>query len=139
MNKADFIKKYGKEKYEKQQEQTQDWRTTHPERALISTQKRHRKDGEDYEKTKLYGMNKLRHARELIRIKHRQKWRKFKRILAPESQLHHEWIPKTADYRGMALVEANQHTHGYIDVIQILEGKIILFTEAEIRGGGRIG
>ena len=37
-------------------------------------------------------------------------------------------------YRGLALVEADQHTHGFIDVIKILDGEITIFTEAELRG-----
>ena len=72
--------------------------------------------------------------KDLIRGRHRRYYTPYKQIIAPESQLHHEWIPMTAEYRGVALVEANQHLHGYIDVIQILEGEIMLLTEAEIRG-----
>ena len=34
MNKADYIKNYGKEAYAKQQEQTRDWQSLHPMRVL---------------------------------------------------------------------------------------------------------
>ena len=64
----------------------------------------------------------------MIRSKHSRRWRKFKTLIAPGSELHHEWIPETAEYRGVALVEADQHRRGIIDVIQILEGEITLFS-----------
>jgi hypothetical protein len=41
----------------------------------------------------------------------------------------------TAEHRGVALVEADQHMRGFVDVIEILEGEIRLPTEAEVRGG----
>jgi hypothetical protein len=66
-------------------------------------------------------------------MRHGYYWRPYKNIIAPGSQLHHNWIPGTADYTGLALVEADQHMRGFIEVIQILEGKITLFTEKEIR------
>ena len=78
-------------------------------------------------------MSGIPHAKNLIRKKHLKKWAPYKKIIAPASQLHHEWIPETADYRGMALVEKDQHLHGFIDVIQVLEGEITLLTESEIR------
>ena len=60
-------------------------------------------------------------------------WRQYKRIIAPGSQLHHQWIPKTSDYTGLALVEVNPHKYGIINVIEILDGEITLFTEKEIQ------
>jgi hypothetical protein len=51
-------------------------------------------------------------------------------------ELHHQWIPETADYTGLALVEAKPHKHGIIDVIQILEGAITVFSEKELREQG---
>ena len=139
MNKAEYIKKYGEEKYVKQQEQTGIWQTSHPVRIQAASrrqnQKRNRKEGEDYEKAITYQMNGLPHEKRLIRLIHAQRWRPYKQIIAPGSIIHHEWIPGTADYTGVALVETDQHAHGFIDVIQILEGEITLFTEAEIREG----
>ena len=67
---------------------------------------------------------------------HGNLWRKYKNIIAPESQIHHEWIPGTANYRGVALVEADQHMHGIVDVIEILEGKITLLTEDKVKEKG---
>jgi hypothetical protein len=40
---------------------------------------------------------------------------------------------ETANYDGVALVEAEQHMSGFLDVIQILAGTITLYTEEEIR------
>lgn len=71
--------------------------------------------------------------RNSIRNKHRSRYRKYKQIIAPDSQIHHEWIGGTAEYQGMALVEKYQHQYGFIDVIQILEGEITLFSEADIK------
>lgn len=148
MNKADYIKKYGKEAYAKQQEQTREWHRlhplrvleivkewadTHPAEVIARNKNRFRKDGEHYKKWTHYNMNGLRHLKNLIRGQHNRYWGMYKKIIAPDSQIHHEWIQGTADYRGVALVEKNQHIMGYIDVIQILEGKITLLSEAEIR------
>lgn len=139
MKKEEYIRKYGEAAYEKQQEQTRDWQSLNPMRLQAAGQrqnlKRNYKDGEDYEKAIVYQMNGLPHEKRLIRLVHAQRWRQFKQIIAPESQLHHEWIPETADYRGLALVEKDRHMHGFINVIQILEGEITLLTEAEIREG----
>ena len=123
MNKADFVKKYGGEAYKKRLEQVE-----------VAVSKYKQKGSKGYRKAITYQMNGLPHAKRLIRLIHAQKWRPYKQLIAPESQLHHEWIPGTADYRGVALVETDNHTHGFIDVIQILEGEITLLTEAEIRG-----
>lgn len=125
MNKEEYIEKYGEEAYKTRLKQTEMWIKTH-----------NRKGGDNYPKLMLYHMTGLPYARRLIRNKHGLKWRLFKQIIAPESQIHHEWIPRTADYRGTALVETNQHQHGIIDVIQILEGKITLLTEDETMVAG---
>jgi hypothetical protein len=79
----------------------------------------------------------LQGARNKIRLKHRNQYRPYKQIIAPDSQIHHEWIPKTAEYRGLALVEANAHQYGIVDVIQILDGKITLLTEEQVRKARR--
>ena len=125
MNKEEHIEKYGEEAYKTRLKQTETWIKTH-----------NRKGGANYPKLMLYHMTGLQYARRLIRNKHGLRWKPFKQIIAPESQIHHEWIPGTADYTGVALVETDQHIHGFIDVIQILEGEITLFTEAEIRNRG---
>lgn len=76
--------------------------------------------------------------RNKIRDIHRYKWRQYKRIIAPDSQLHHQWEPNSAEYAGVALVEKDAHMHGFIKVIEILEGEINLFTEKEITNRGEI-
>ena len=137
MNKEEFIERYGEEKYEEHIEATMQWQRDNPELTRTNSkkgnEKRYRKDGEFYEKGLYYQTNGLPHEKRLIRLTHAQRWRSFKQIIAPESQIHHEWIPGTANYRGVAIVEKDQHMHGYIDVIQILEGEITMLTEAEIK------
>lgn len=129
MNKTEYT--------EKHKEQLKDWKRPHLTRAQVYNQrgsrKRHRKDGEHYKKQRIYQMTGTPHIKDLIRKNHAKSWRSYKQIIAPESQIHHEWIPSTADYTGVALVEADQHMHGYIDVIRILDGEITVLTEAEIR------
>ena len=132
-------KKHGRVRYTKHHEEynkrSAKWRETHPEEVVASARERGRKGGKYYDKVLKYMRTGLPYKRNLVRHSHRRKWNPFKRIIAKDSVLHHEWIPETADYRGVALVEKNQHLHGFIGVIQILEGGITLFTEAEIRGG----
>lgn len=140
----------GEETYQKLLQQNQEWRERNPEkakeirrewrrnnlkRAKRTDQERHCKGGKYYEQTREYDRTGLRHERNLVRGKHQFRYRPFKQLIAPNSQIHHEWIPGTADYIGVALVETNQHQHGFIDVIQILEGEITLLTESEIAGG----
>ena len=110
-------------------------RENNPEKVKARAQKSHRKGGKYYEYKKNYNATGLQGERNRIRNKHRHQYRRFKHIIAPTSQIHHEWIPGTTEYRGTALVETNQHQHGFIDVIRVLEGVITLPTEAEIRGG----
>ena len=145
MKKKEYIRKYGEAAYEKMQQQKRDWCSTHPEalaehgrvwretnpeEAKAWSYKHSRKGGKYYEQDRKRGMNGIPHEKRLVRGKHNRYWTPFKRIIAPESQIHHEWVLGTADYQGVALVEADQHMHGFIDVIQILEGEITLLAEA---------
>lgn len=109
----------------------------HPER-VEANKREHRKGGEFYAKTLVYQRTGLQGKRNKIRMRHGREWRKYKQIIAPQSQIHHEWVSGTAGYRGVALVEADQHMHGIIDVIRILDGEINLFTEREIADRGEI-
>ena len=151
MNKEEFIRKYGEVAYEKKLQQRRDldaqhreekntkdkeWRENNPEEVVANGQEAHRKGGKYYAHTLKYDSTGLRGKRNRIRRKHRHQYQPYKQIIAQESQIHHSWLPETADYTGVALVEADQHRRGYIDVIQILEGEITLLTEAEIRKGG---
>ena len=125
--------------YKKRGEKEKIWRKINPDKVKAQNAKKNPeiscKGGKYYEKHLEYRRTGLQKERNRIRIKHRLLYYPFKQIIAPSSQLHHQWAPNTADYSGVALVEADQHMHGFIDVIQILEGEITLFTEAEIRGG----
>ena len=120
--------------YETHLQQMRKWREDNPEQIKINSQEANRKGGKYYAVKQRYLSTGIQYFRTSIRRKHRDSYRRYKQIIAPESQIHHEWIPGTADYRGTALVEADSHMHGFIDVIQILEGEITLLTEAEIRG-----
>ena len=134
MKKEEFTKRYGEAAWEKRLQQWREWKKTNPKKVKAQSQQQCRKGGRHYEQHYEHKMKGIPHARHLIRQRHGQRWRSFKKIIAPESQIHHEWLPKTANYRGVALVEKDQHQHGYIDVIQILEGEITLLTE--VRKGG---
>ena len=148
MKKDETIERYGREFYlkniadskewvsrnpERQRNTLARWRANNPQKVLEVNRQKGRRGGIYYEQahTGIPG------ARNKIRNKHGKKWRPYKQIIAPGSQLHHQWIPETANYSGLALVEADQHTHGFIDVIKILEGEITLFTEKEIREQGK--
>ena len=133
MNKDKIIEKHGEEGYKKYKEERAEWGLAHRETTLKRQRKRDKKGTESYEKKRFYQMTGIPHAKKLIRGKHQERWNPFKQLIAPNSVLHHEWLPGTADYAGVALVETDQHMHGFIDVIQILEGEITLFTEAEVR------
>lgn len=151
MKKEEFIRRRGEVAYERylqqgrdsharlrkghQEEantQTQAWREANPERVKASNHEGSRKGGKYYEHTLEYNKTGIRGERNKLRRKHRGQYIPFKQIIAPESQIHHEWIPGTAEYTGVALVEKDQHMHGFVDVIKILDGKITLFTEREI-------
>ena len=135
MNKETFIGGYGEAAYERWLQQGRDWWREHPEEAKTYNQERNRKGGKYYERTAKYRLTGIPHERGLVRKKHANRYRPYKNIIAPDSQIHHEWIPETANFRGVALVEKEQHMHGFIDVIQILEGEITLLTEEEIKIG----
>lgn len=147
MKKEEHIKKYGKEAYKEHLEigrrrynknseiinaKSTKWRGENPEKVRKNNYEGSRKGGKYYLKSLQYSHTGLRGERTKVRNQHQHQYRQFKKIIASESQIHHQWIPGTANYRGVALVEKDQHFHGFIDVIQILEGEITLLTEAEI-------
>lgn len=135
MKKEEFIKRYGKSRYERNIESRRRWRKANPEKASVEMHRQCRKGGSGYEQKRIYMRTGIQGMRNLIRRKHRKRWYKYKNIIAPASQLHHQWRPGTSEYEGVALVEKEQHQHGIIDVIQILEGKITLFSENAIQKG----
>jgi len=167
MRKEEYIQRYGGVAFERMREQTKVWNAAHPKRVKEIRQvwavshpgeckvfdKKWReanpdkvkarnqeyscKGGKYYAQTVEYKRTGLQGERNIIRRAHRYKWNPYKQIIAPSSQIHHAWLPGTPKYRGVALVEADQHRHGIIDVIEVLEGEITLFTEKEIREQGR--
>ena len=132
MNKEEFIKRRGEAAYEKMLQQRIEWGAANPDKVSATAHEQGHKGGKYYEKNLEYQHTGLRGERNNVRKKHGHKYRPFKQIIAPNSQIHHEWVPETAKYRGVALVEKDQHMHGFVDVIKILEGKITLLTEKEI-------
>lgn len=151
MDKEEYIKKYGEAAYgkilqrsrdfhmqhhEESLRQKRDWKATNPEKAKATNREISRKGGKYYESALKYRTTGIPGEKNTIRCKHRAQYTPYKKIIDPEclTQIHHEWLLGTANYRGVALVETDNHLHGFIDIIQILEGKITLFTEAGIRG-----
>ena len=152
MNRQERMKKYGedaymkilaqmKERYKKDRakycENSRRRRAANPERVTAESHEQNRKGGKYYEKAQEYERTRLRRERRVVRGKHAKKWRPYKNIIAPGSQLHHQWHSGNAKYTGLALVEADAHMHRIIKVIRILEGAITIYTEAGIRGDER--
>jgi hypothetical protein len=137
MNKEERIKRYGEEAYEKKLEQNRErnekWQEEHPEEVIANNQEIHRRGGKYYDKHLKDNRTGLRGDRNRIRKKHAKQYKPYKDIIAPDSQIHHEWVPRTSEYTGMALVEKDAHMHGFVDVIEILDGKITLLTEEEVK------
>ena len=134
MKKKEFISRYGKAAYEKRLAQTMEWSRDHPKEVRAQKAKWYkehleekkaqsaeasRKGGKRYDKKLIYEHTGLRGERNKVRSKHRTMWRKYKNIIAPRAILHHQWLLGTAKYAGVALVEKDQHMHGYINVIEI--------------------
>ena len=168
MKKAEFIERYGEEAYELKLKQSRvrhkahregekaharKWRAEHPEEKKASdksyraehpeeikadSQKACRKGGKRYERNLKYKQTGLQGEKNKIRNNHANQYRQYKALIAPNSQIHHEWIPRTAEYRGVALVEKDPHQYGIIDVILILDGEITLLTEEEVRRGQKV-
>jgi len=130
------VKKWKEEHREQAKAAVKKWQEEHQEQVIANHQEGNRKGGRSYAKHLEYTQTGIPGERHKIRTKHGREWKRYKNIIAPESQIHHEWVPKTAKYRGVALVEKDQHMHGIVDVIEILEGKITLLTEEEVRKGG---
>lgn len=148
MKKEEIIKRYGSEEYKRRLTKNRartpaqrdvakaianTWHTAHPEEAKIHNDEISLRCGKRYKKHLEYMRSGLPGERHKIRTKHGKPWSKYKKIIAPGSQIHHEWIPKTAKYRGVALVETGAHRYGIVDVIQILKGEITLLTEEKNR------
>lgn len=138
MKKEEFIKRYGEETYKRKLEKNREWNQRNPDRNKATNMEIGRKGGKYYEKHRICKNIGIQGKRNVVRGGHRRQWRQYKNIIAPDSQCHHNWCPNSAEYTGLALVEADAHRHGFIDVIEILAGEVNLFTEREIAAGGRI-
>jgi hypothetical protein len=144
MNKEEIIRRYGKMAYKRKLERDSIWKAKNPDKVRMhdktwrdnnplktkaKDQERNRKGGKYYEYKLEYLKTGLQGERNKIRIKHAKRYRPYKKIIAPDSQVHHEWIPGTSRYRGIALVERDAHQHGIVDVIKILRGVITVLLE----------
>lgn len=107
MEKKEMISRRGQEAYEKMQQQGRDWVLTHPKEVKVRQHERDRKGGKYYGLRIKYNSTGLPHDRNLVRWRHANRYRQYKQLIAPESQIHHQWAPGTADYTGVALVEAD--------------------------------
>jgi len=148
MKKEEFIKRKGEAAYAEKlakrraltrthraeaAARTRAWAEANPEKVEERNHEISRKGGRHYERHLKYKRTGIPGEKSIIRSMHGDKWRSYKQIIAPDSQIHHEWKPESAEYDGVALVERVQHQHGIVDVIRILKGEITLFTEEEIR------
>jgi hypothetical protein len=148
LNKSEYIERYGEEEYERRLEtkrvwceanrksrcaSAKKWRKKHPENQKAVEHEKGRKGGKYYKHMLEYNRTGLQGARRRIRSKHAKQYRPLKEIIAPDSEIHHEWKLDSSEYTGVALVESNPHRYGIIDVIRILDGKITLLTEKDIK------
>lgn len=141
MKKEEYVRRYGVESYERYRKNIRIWLKKHASQVQeiqkISSAERNRKNGKYYAKKRQFETTGIQRVKRLVRAKHQKRWNKYKQIIAPNSELHHEWIPNSGRYRGVALVDKEKHRHGVINPIQIIEGKIMLFSEPEIRRVGK--
>jgi hypothetical protein len=142
--KDNYIAKFGEKAYNERLAHRKEWGQNLPGgEAQRSRERREedptivwqssRKEGKYYARKQEYDRTGLQGERNKIRHAHGKRWSRYKRIIAPDSVIHHSWIPETANYSGVALVEKSAHEHGIINIIQILKGEITLLTEKEIR------
>ena len=133
MKKDEFIARYSEVKYQRMPARVKAWNRAHPEKVrahqvkrreehreeLTAYSKRYkeehpeeraimhseqcRKNGKRYRKTQIYNHTGLQGERNKIRYKHAIQWRKYKEVIAPKSQCHHQWCPQSASYTGLAL------------------------------------
>lgn len=135
MKKEETIQRRGEEAYKREMALSKIWWKAHPEKLEEYAKERNRPGGRYYGTVLRKNKEGLRHKRANRRSRDGQKYRHYKKIIDPNglTQLHHSWYGGSAECEGVALVEKEQHQHGYIDVIEILEGNITILTEDEIR------
>ena len=133
MKKEEIIECLGQHFYDKRLAAAREWKRDHPKIVRENSHQSNRKGGKYYKRHLRYQHSGLQGARNKIRAMHARRWSKYKKFIAPDSQIYHAWRHNSTDFDGVALVQANAHRHGVIDVILILEGKIILPTEEKNR------
>ena len=124
-------KEYDRHHREEHKTADKKWRDANPEKRKASDREWSCKDGKHYNQKVKYMKTGLQGERNRVREKHNREYHTIKQA-TPNSVLHDEWIPGTAKYRGLALVEKVPHQNGIIKVIKVLEGEITIFTEKEI-------
>ena len=130
-------KKYYEEHPEKVKATNKNWREANPDKWTALAQEASHKGGKRYNKMLEHQRTGIPGERNRIRGEHNREFREIKRSLVQEVELHHEWIPESAEYRGVALVEAKAHRNGIIDVIVLLDGDITLLEEEEVKNNGK--
>jgi len=135
MKKTETIRRRGLKAYERDLSLSKIWARSNPERTREYARRRNRPGGKYYMSVLRKNTEGLRHERANRRGRDGAKYRHFKKFIDPlgQTQVHHSWYVASAECEGVALVEKNQHQHGFIDVIEILEGEITVFTEQELR------
>lgn len=115
-----------KEHSKEGREYAKKWREEHPDEVIQQQRERGRKGGKYYQQMLEHNKTGVIGKRNVIRATDRRKWRRYKQIIAPESEIHHEWIEGTAEYRGIAIVDKSEHRHNIIKPIVVLCGEITL-------------
>jgi hypothetical protein len=67
--------------------------------------RRNRKGGESYDTYKKYNVTGIRGKRTRVRAIDGKNWRPFKKIIAPETEVHHLWKDGSAEFFGLAIVD----------------------------------
>ena len=112
MKKEEIIKRYGPEEYKRRLAKNRTrtpaqrdvakalanaWHTAHPEEVKRHNDQICHKYGKRYQKHLGYMRSGLPGERHRIRIKHGKLWGRYKQIVAPESEIHHLWVPGRQD------------------------------------------
>ena len=124
-----YSNEYRKVHVEKYKGYKKHWALRNPDKIKQTRNNQCRKTGLFYERNLIKEHTGLRGARNKIRSKHANVWRKYKGNWLIETQIHHEWIEGTAGYRGIAIVDKMEHQYGIINPIKILEGEITLLCD----------
>lgn len=146
MKKQEMIDRYGEEWYnEHRLEPAKKWVREHREEHAEYNRKyrqEHREEKIKYQK-KYWGAkadpDSIPHKRQLIRARDNRRYNPIRQFWSHlKTDIHHEWIPDTADYMFIALVERSKHQYGIIDPICILEGEVAVNLDADLINKNKI-